>query len=628
MIKKIEKPFILFLIMVLLISVLSSCGNKAPVADISSPEQVTAIPTANPDVVAETSVHETEAPKETASPTAAKLNDSQLKAINTLNYLTSLLQDIHDSKQNRIYLQEAFTSLKDNTHPDIDSITQSYISDILNTLSNLRMLAVKRDHLEYIYEQKRAQALKAAIPNPLSVLNVVQSANPIKALASLAFMAVDSVGSYLSANAENDLQYLQDGWELDEQETKQLDQSQINAFNYMVDVVRDADLHKDDALLAMNQSSVKEFIEIKNTSNVHSRIQALKDNEKTYAGYGGYWLLLAQSYYELNQYEDCLSAFASYENLNMDIFRKDHDYANTIPLIISSASEAKAVDEYVPFAQKYLERLMANCENNQWNLRYFAAITYLDLYAKSKNDSYLKQAFYIAKNNVNYLIKEQSDKNTAYLKPVEKIDTKNMKDKDKKEAEQVNKAREEKRKKELPPVYEPLWLNCTLLFSLAQQYDIPGNEKAEIEAILHNNDKPIFLVEPLDDYCWFEAKDHREEARASIDFNKGDLSIPVKYLCEGYKIEVRLTENEKTIVFDDWTMDKVERKTEGDLSTYIAKFKSKKAASHNYNDRALANVCVFPRFQSGVPFFSTNFNAVPKYVLGIRVDLHFEKINK
>ena len=614
------------LVLLVLISIMSGCSDQTQ--GKSAPDAVaqeTAVPTANPITIEETAADSIDEPEENKSSALTGLSNSQLRAINTLNYLTSLLQDIQDSKQNRIYLQEAFASLKDNTHPDIDSITQSYITDILNTLSNLRMLAVKREHLEYLYEQNKAHAIKAAIPNPLSVLTVAQSQSPIKTLASLVFMAMDSVGSYLSETEAADLKYLQEGWDLDEQEIKQLDQSQINAFNYIVDIVRESDLHKENALLAMNESSVKQFIEIKKTTNTHSRIQALKDNERIYAGYGGYWLLLAQSYYELQQYENCLKAVSSYESLNMDIFRKDHDYANLIPLAISAASEVMTVAEYIPYSEKYLERLMNNCENTQWNLRYFAAVTYLDLYAKSNNDTYLQKAFYITKNNVNYLIKEQLDRNTTYLASVEKIATKNMNEKRKKEAEQINKTREMKRKTELPPVYEPLWLNCKLLFSLAQQIDISEQEKTEIEAILHGNDMPLFLIEALDNLCWFDVKENSKE---EIAYNKGELSVPARYLSEDYEIVVQLKENEAVTVFDDWNVQKVERKTEGNLESFIVKLKSKKAAAHNYIDGGIAEVSVYPKGREEIPCYNEQFVATPDRILNVKYSLHFESTKK
>ncbi len=45
------------------------------------------------------------------------------------------------------------------------------------------MITEKRERLEFIYEQNRAQALRQAIPNPMGLLSVVQSGNYLKAAA-------------------------------------------------------------------------------------------------------------------------------------------------------------------------------------------------------------------------------------------------------------------------------------------------------------------------------------------------------------------------------------------------------------------------------------------------------------
>lgn len=74
------------------------------------------------------------------------------------------------------------------------------------------MIAVKRDRIEYIYEQNRQQAIRSAIPNPIGLLSAVKSGNALQALASVAYMAVDSVTSYEAASTETELQYLQSGW--------------------------------------------------------------------------------------------------------------------------------------------------------------------------------------------------------------------------------------------------------------------------------------------------------------------------------------------------------------------------------------------------------------------------------
>ena len=556
------------------------------------------------------------------------LDSNQLRAINMLNYLTALLQDIHESKGNKVYLQEAFDALKDNTHPDIDQTTQVYITDIMSTLNSLRMLAVKRERLQYIYEQEKAMAMKEAIPDSRAILNVVQSTTWVKALISLTVMAADSVAEYLAASSTIDLQYLLDGWDLDDQEVSKIDQSQIDAFNYMVDIVRQANLHGEDALLAMNSSSVKDFIKIKNTENVHSRIQALLDNQKTYAAYGGYWILLARTYYELGQYEECLNAFECYESLNMDIFRNDYEYAGVIPVAIAAALETMPEREYITFADKRLNLLISNSDNNQWDLRYFAAMTYLDLYAKSQDNGYLKKSFDLVKNNINYLLNEQNEQNKTYMADVVKVKTDKMKEKDKKEAEQVNKAREERRKKELPPVYEPLWLNCSLLLTLSDLYNIPAEEKSFIDSMLHPNGEALFLVKPLDDICWFDKKDSSEEATGQIELKKGEILIPAKYICEDCRIVVTLTEGDQTTVFEDWVIDKVDRKEKGELDTFTATFKSKTGSSHKYADEGMAVVTIYPKNNADMPAITATYKTVSSYVWFVQSDFHFESVTE
>jgi len=55
-------------------------------------------------------------------------------------------------------------------------------------------------------------------------------------------MAVDSYTSYKSYNAELDLQYLQDGWELDDEEAENVHDSRKRAFMFMLDIVREDNL--------------------------------------------------------------------------------------------------------------------------------------------------------------------------------------------------------------------------------------------------------------------------------------------------------------------------------------------------------------------------------------------------
>lgn len=118
-----------------------------------------------------------------------------------------------------------------------------------------------------------------------------------------------------------------------------------------------------------------------------------------------------------------------------------------MPKAIVAASEVYSEEEYIIVADKFLRILMENTESTEWSLRYFAAQMYLDLYAKTNNGQYMTEAY-------NKLLKTE-------------------------------------RKTELSAVYEPLVLNCDLLFALAEKKDITAPEKSKIEGILEGT----FLVE-------------------------------------------------------------------------------------------------------------------------------------
>lgn len=93
------------------------------------------------------------------------LDERQKNSIAMLNYLTVLTQDINDASNNRLYMEEVYNSLISNTYPNaVDQRTQSQLTSLLDTLEGYRMVDVKRERLEYIYEQNKAMAIKSAIP--------------------------------------------------------------------------------------------------------------------------------------------------------------------------------------------------------------------------------------------------------------------------------------------------------------------------------------------------------------------------------------------------------------------------------------------------------------------------------
>ena len=168
------------------------------------------------------------------------LTAEQKNSIAMLNYLATLAQEINASRNSRMFLEEAYAALINNTNPqEVNEITESHLASLLDLIEKYRVIAVKRERLEYIYNQNKAKAIREAIPNPVSVLSAASSLDVKRLVASIAYMAIDSVSSYNAYNDELDQSFLQDGWALDDEEANALHESRKNAFLFMIEIVRD-----------------------------------------------------------------------------------------------------------------------------------------------------------------------------------------------------------------------------------------------------------------------------------------------------------------------------------------------------------------------------------------------------
>ncbi len=533
-----------------------------------------------------------------------ELTVEQRNAVAMVNYITVLTQSINASKNSRLFMEGAYCSLINNTYPNaVDSRTLSQMTGLLDTMENYRMIAVKRDRLQYIYEQNQAQAIRAAIPSPLGLIGAVQSSSNAKIAASVVYMAVDSITSYTSYTAEADLLYLKDGWALDDEEATVLHNSRKGSFSYMIEMVGDYSLPGD---LALTENDVEEFVDWKNNDNVVARIQFLESNQKTYQSCGGYWLTLAESYYSNGDYALCLDAANTYQALGTRIFRRDYELARILPLVISAADEVYDDETYVSAAVKYAQMILDNTDHDDWALRYFDAQIYVDLYAKTGDKEYLLNAYDVVLDTVNYLVGEQRMMNAAYLAPVQETPTpKGSTKAEKSQIKKYNEMLKNARKTELPPVYEPLLLNCDLLFALAAELNISESEQLKIDGIMHPKGEPVFLTIPLDDQYWFLHDVTASSSDFEIEYEGTEVVLPAAYLTANAAITVEVTEagTDEADILSDWKIEKVERKTEGDLSTYQVTYTSDEARNYTWKPGAQIIINVTPKEGSSAPTY-------------------------
>lgn len=521
------------------------------------------------------------------------LTEQQKNSFSMLYYLAITAEEIRISKNNRLILDDIYTSLLNDINPGaIDDTTQDHLKNLRDIINSYISISVKRERLQYLYNQDKAATIRSAVPNPIAVLSMTQSLDWKKLAISVAYTVVDSYNNYKSANEEADQNYLMSGWDLDDEETATIQKNRDRAFDYMVDIVQEYGL---DGKLTLNEKAIEDFAEICEIESVQQKIRRLESEEETYRLLGNYWLELADCYYETEKYQKCLDCVDKYNQLATGIYRKDYNYVKILPKAIVAAQEIYSGEKYVSTIETFANAIIDNTTTEEWSIRYFAAQTYLDLYARTGKVDYMEAAYNIAYDNVTILLDEQRKINKTYLSDVveteiqepdyrfltedEKKETEKEFKEEKKRLKEYNKELHEKRKTELPALYEPLILNCDLLFALADEMHISESEKNDIEAILQTEKNGVFIVKPINDRYSF--KNTQEDY--SINFAKDKLVIPVMLLSDDANISVVVTDNGKSETFDDFTVTKVKRNGET-IDTFDAYVSSKKMKNYEWSD--------------------------------------------
>lgn len=596
---------------------LAGCGaNTTPTMPdaeaATSSSQTTTIPENTADILPDETTEPSTEPEETTTPTEETtepeteppvvippeeqkdeygLTEQQRNSFSMLYYLAITAEEIRISKDNRLMLDEIYTSLLNDINPGaIDETTQDHLKNLRDIIKSYINISVKRDRLQYIYNQDKAETIRSAIPNPLAILSTTQAFNWKSLVASVAYTVVDSYNNYKSANATVDQEFLMSGWELDDEETATIQKNRERAFDYMVDIVQEYGL---DGKLTLSEKAIETFAEICAIESVQQKIRRLESEEETYKLLGNYWLELAACYYETSQYQKCLDCVSKYNELATGIYRMDYNYVQILPMAIVAAQETYTGDEYVSVISSFADSILENTTTEEWSIRYFAAQVYLDLYAKTDDRQYLEAAYNIAYDNVTILLDEQRALNSTYLADVveltidepdyrfmtddEEDAAKKEYEAEKKRLKEYNKGLKESRKTELPPMYEPLILNCDLLFALAEEMNISNTEKAEIEDILQTENNGVFLSDPVNDRYSFSAG----SADFSIEFTKNEIKIPANLLSTGAEIIITVNDGGKVTTFDDCTITKVNR--DGDsVDTFVAVVTSEKMGDYEW----------------------------------------------
>ncbi|MCQ2439493.1 MAG: hypothetical protein MJ074_07000 [Oscillospiraceae bacterium] len=525
----------------------------------------------------------------------------QRNSFSMMYYLAITAEEIRTSKDNRLVLEDMYTSLLNDINPGaVDEITQDHLKNLRDIIKSYLNISTKRERLQFIYNQEKAAAIRNAVPNPLAILSVSNAMDWKKLALTVAYTAVDSYNNYKEAGESADMSFIMSGWELDVEEKDTVMKNRDRAFDYMVNMVRKYNL---DGLKTLNETAIGKFAEICATENASERIKLLKAEESKYSLLGNYWLELADAYFETSQYSKCLECVEKYNELATGIYRQDFNYLQILPKAIVAAQNTYSGSKYVTVISEFADAIIANTTSDDWSTRYFAAQVYLDLYSRTNNRAYLENAYKIASENVTVLLKNQRSINATYLADVveqtaiepdyrymtdkKKKDAKKEYEAEKKHVKDYNKALKEARKTELPSLYEPLVVNCELLFALADKMNISTSDKSEIEAILKTDSNGTFLVKPINDAYSFSNTDNKY----SIEFTKDEMVIPVNLLTAESTITVSVSDNGQTTKFDDCTITKVERKGKT-IDTFNAYVSSKQLKKYTWTANSKITITI------------------------------------
>lgn len=510
----------------------------------------------------------------TDDPSFVKLTEEQEASIAMLNYLAYVVQEINDSRHSRAALEDAFDSLLNDIEPGgIDDTTRQAFQNIFETIKRYRMNDYLRERMEYLDGQDTASTILSIVPDLTTIVGFIsEPGSGYLAALSIAAEVADNALNFFNDSSfvsEEERELMKREWDLTVEEERALMDSRTDMFDYMVRIAQD--LPKG---VTLSESDIAEFVTQTSGTSGAAKLDWLKNNQERYRYFGYYWLELADSCFENNAYADCISAIEAYRQNDFGIFKRDKRLARSLQFAVVSAKETMSSSDYERAAADYVDTIIKNLGTKDWELRYYAALVYLDLYNQSSNTVYLEKAYNEAKTNVQNLVPVQKEQNSRYLSDVVEVQAQEGADKETVGViNDYNKYLKTNRKTELPPVCEPLLRSCELLFAIAEMADIPDSEKNVIDSILH--DEPVFLSSEMDQrFCFAKPSGTVELSEENVNYSgilgSQKLTLPVVFTPEGTSITAQIVNSGETIDLSEWSIQEVDRKKAQSVDDFSA----------------------------------------------------------
>ena len=402
-------------------------------------------------------------------------------------------------------LDNLYSHLVNNLNlENADESTGEQINDLLNNIESLRMLDIKRNRLEKIYDVRKSQLISAAVPNPVNLIGTVGmfAVNPVQGLTSLVGTAASSALMYKSASSALNLDMLKQDWELDDSERTTLHTNTTSLVEYTRGLVNpyEINVHK-----VMTKELITRFIELTSAdgrSEIQRAIGQLEFYQSRYESFSRYWLELADLYYKNEQFDKCLETIYYYEN-NFDyteIYRYNYRYAQILIDGIGSIFNLFPDEIEMHYDQilEWLKIIENNTQMDDWLQRYYCASIYLIL-----SDYYpegLKEAYNLIKLNLEGLVETQNQTMHEYMQDIPETADLTYAEEDVPEVEEYYRELDNIRDTELPSFDSAYQTNLKMLYSILLANSKIAN-LSEIDYLFEAIDIPqlraVFLEQPL-----------------------------------------------------------------------------------------------------------------------------------
>ena len=423
--------------------------------------------------------------------------DNTITTRNMVNEIYYISEQVISESNNRTFLDDAYSHLFNNLNLRlIDDETRTQVTRLMTAIEQYRMIDIKRERLDIVYDYQKSSTIASAVPNPINMIGSLAmiTVSPVSAIAGIVGTAASSMAMYSATMEQVDLDMLEMKWELDDSARANMVSINTDLFDYISSF---SNKTQTDTNFFLNQELVSSFVEMVNDNDIDRAIQSLEDMEDDLFFFPTYWLELADKYYKDGRYEECLRTIDYYEE-NFDykeLYRKNYRYAQIlvdgISSIINLGNIEKAeIDQII----LWLEIIEQNTRLDDWLQRYFCASVYLSLVNFGVDNQYLfDKAISLIRENLTQLSKEQEQLNRDYFNPVKNLSEVSSATDSEAKSNEVKvylSELEDERKTELPTMNSAYATNLRLMYTILESSGY-GTEKFLIEYGYLKNSIPV-----------------------------------------------------------------------------------------------------------------------------------------